>query len=130
MLVGPDHSRKVADVELELEAKRVTIHLRFTGKRVTCPCCEASCTKADHAPERTCHEGKPADLGSLLNTHRIDVVLSDEAVSPGIAGKVLNHLLGVSGITFCAITAQRRFTHPAIIAVTQRLKAAKKKARA
>ena len=53
MLLGLDHSWEVADVKLELEAKRVTIQLGFTGKRVTCPCCEASCTKADHAPVRT-----------------------------------------------------------------------------
>ena len=53
MLLGLNHSWEVADVKLELEAKRVTIQLGFTGKRVTCPCCEASCTKADHAPERT-----------------------------------------------------------------------------
>lgn len=53
MLLGLDDFWKVGDVKLELEAKRVTIQLGFTGKRVTCPCCEASCTKADHAPERT-----------------------------------------------------------------------------
>jgi len=51
----------------------------------------------------TCHEGKPADLVSQLNTHRIDVVLSDEPASPGLAGKVFNHLLGSSGVTFCAM---------------------------
>lgn len=59
----------------------------------------------DHQPpvQLTCHEGKLADLVSQLNTHRIDVVLSDEAASPGIAGKVFNHLLGMSEITFCAM---------------------------
>ncbi len=59
----------------------------------------------DHQPpvQLTCHEGKLADLVSQLNTHRIDVVLSDEAASPGIAGKVFNHLLGTSEITFCAM---------------------------
>lgn len=51
----------------------------------------------------TCHEGKLADLVSQLNTHRIDVVLSDEPASPGIAGKVFNHLLGTSGVSFCAM---------------------------
>lgn len=58
----------------------------------------------EHQPpvQLTCHEGKLADLVSLLNTHRIDVVLSDEPASPGIAGKVFNHLLGTSEITFCA----------------------------
>jgi LysR family transcriptional activator of nhaA len=53
----------------------------------------------------TCHEGKLPDLVSQLNTHRIDVVLSDEPASPGIAGRVFNHLLGSSEITFCATSA-------------------------
>jgi LysR family transcriptional activator of nhaA len=59
----------------------------------------------DHVPpvQLTCHEGKLADLVSQLNTHRIDVVLSDEPASPGITGKVFNHLLGTSAITFCAM---------------------------
>ena len=59
----------------------------------------------EHQPpvQLTCHEGKLADLVSQLNTHRIDVVLSDEPASPGIAGKVFNHLLGTSEITFCAM---------------------------
>jgi LysR family transcriptional regulator, transcriptional activator of nhaA len=58
-----------------------------------------------HQPpvQLTCHEGKLADLVSQLNTHRLDVVLSDEPASPGIAGKVFNHLLGSSQITFCAM---------------------------
>jgi LysR family transcriptional activator of nhaA len=59
----------------------------------------------EHQPpvRLACHEGKLADLVSQLNTHRIDVVLSDEPASPGIAGKVFNHLLGSSEITFCAM---------------------------
>jgi LysR family transcriptional activator of nhaA len=59
----------------------------------------------EHQPpvQLTCHEGKLADLVSQLNTHRLDVVLADEPASPGIAGKVFNHLLGSSSITFCAM---------------------------
>lgn len=59
----------------------------------------------EHQPpvRLTCHEGKLADLVSQVSTHRIDVVLSDEPVSPGIAGKVFNHLLGSSAIGFCAM---------------------------
>jgi LysR family transcriptional activator of nhaA len=58
-----------------------------------------------HQPlvQLTCHEGKLADLLSQLNTHRLDLVLSDEPASPGISGKVFNHLLGSSKITFCAM---------------------------
>ena len=64
----------------------------------------------DHNPpvQLTCHEGKLADLVSQLNTHRIDVVLSDEPASPGISGKVFNHELGASDITFCAMPALAR----------------------
>lgn len=40
-------------MNLELEAKRVTIRLDFIGKRVVCPGCGEACSKADHAPERT-----------------------------------------------------------------------------
>jgi LysR family transcriptional activator of nhaA len=59
----------------------------------------------EHQPpvQLTCHEGKLADLVSQLNTHRIDVVLSDEPASAGITGRVFNHLLGTSDITFCAM---------------------------
>ena len=59
----------------------------------------------EHQPpvQLTCHEGKLADLVSQFNTHRLDVVLADEPASPAIAGKVFNHLLGSSSITFCAM---------------------------
>jgi LysR family transcriptional regulator, transcriptional activator of nhaA len=59
----------------------------------------------EHQPpvRLTCHEGKLADLVSQLNTHRMDVVLSDEPASPGIAGRVFNHALGSSHVTFCAM---------------------------
>lgn len=59
----------------------------------------------EHEPpvQLTCHEGKLADIVSQLNTHRLDVVLADEPASPAIAGKVFNHLLGSSTITFCAM---------------------------
>lgn len=64
----------------------------------------------EHQPpvRLTCHEGKLVDLVSQLNTHRIDVVLSDEPASPGISGKVFNHPLGVSEITFCAMPGLAR----------------------
>ena len=50
----------------------------------------------------TCHEGKLAELLAQLTTHRVDVVLSDEPASPSQSGRVFNHLLGTSDITFCA----------------------------
>jgi LysR family transcriptional activator of nhaA len=64
----------------------------------------------EHQPpvHLTCHEGKLPDLVSQLSTHRIDVVLSDEPVSPGVAGRVFNHLLGASEIGFCAMPSLAR----------------------
>lgn len=59
----------------------------------------------EHEPpiQLTCHEGKLTDLLAQLTTHRLDVVLSDEAASPGQGGKVFNHPLGKCDITFCAM---------------------------
>lgn len=51
----------------------------------------------------TCHEGKLAELVGQLHTHRLDMVLSDEPASPGTSGRVFNHPLGSTGITFCAM---------------------------
>ncbi len=64
----------------------------------------------EHQPpvQLTCVEGKLPDLLAQLTTHRIDVVLSDEAASPAIAGRVFNHLLGTCGVTFCAMPAMAR----------------------
>ena len=55
----------------------------------------------------TCHEGKIQDLISQLSPHRIDMVLSDEPAPTGIAGKVFNHLLGSSEVSFCAMPSLR-----------------------
>ena len=64
----------------------------------------------EHQPpvRLTCHEGKLADLVAQLATHRLDVVLADEPASPGGAGRVFNHLLRKSDITFCAMPALAR----------------------
>jgi LysR family transcriptional activator of nhaA len=59
----------------------------------------------DHEPpiQLTCHEGKLPDLLALLTTHRLDMALSDEPAPASVGGKVFNHLLGTSDITFCAM---------------------------
>jgi len=64
----------------------------------------------EHRPpvHLTCHEGKLPDLVSQVSTHRIDVVLSDEPISAGVAGRVFNHLLGASEIAFCAMPSLAR----------------------
>ena len=48
-------------------------------------------------------EGKVEDLLALLATHRLDLVLADQPASTGLKFKSFNHLLGSSGVTFCAI---------------------------
>jgi LysR family transcriptional regulator, transcriptional activator of nhaA len=64
----------------------------------------------EHDPpiQLTCHEGKLPDLLAQLTTHRVDVVLADEPASPGLGGRVFNHLVGSSDITFCAMPGVAR----------------------
>ena len=50
-----------------------------------------------------CREGKVQDLLALLATHRLDLVLADEPASTGLEFMTFNHLLGTSGVTFCAV---------------------------
>ena len=53
LLLGLDDSWVVEDVDLALDEMRVSIRLAHRGGPVTCPQCAASCTVADHAPERS-----------------------------------------------------------------------------
>lgn len=48
----------------------------------------------------TCLEGKPDQLVAELALHRLDLVLADTPISPGLAVKAFSHLLGESGVTF------------------------------
>lgn len=50
----------------------------------------------------TCREGKIEDLLGQLASHRLDAILSDEAPPAGMQIKTFSHLLGESGLTFCA----------------------------
>lgn len=47
-------------------------------------------------------EGKAADLLAQLAVYRLDLVLADEPAPSGFPLKAFNHLLGESGVTFCA----------------------------
>ncbi|MGZ8901324.1 MAG: LysR family transcriptional regulator [Limisphaerales bacterium] len=49
-----------------------------------------------------CREGKAEDLLLQLASMRLDIVLADEPASTGLPFKTFNHLLGSSGVTFCA----------------------------
>jgi LysR family transcriptional activator of nhaA len=52
-----------------------------------------------------CREGKMDDLLAQLAAHRLDILLSDEQ-SPSSANlRAFNHLLGESGVSFCAAPA-------------------------
>lgn len=54
LLLGLNDEWGVEDVELDMNAKRVSLQLRHAGKGpVECPECQQRCSKADHAPERT-----------------------------------------------------------------------------
>jgi LysR family transcriptional activator of nhaA len=51
-----------------------------------------------------------------LASYRLDLVLADEPASSGVTTKVFNHLLGESGVTFCAaptLAAKLRRNFPA-----------------
>src|SRR5512136_1718638 len=49
-----------------------------------------------------CREGKMEDLVAQLAAHRLDLVLADEPASSSLKFRTFTHLLGESGVTFCA----------------------------
>ncbi len=49
-----------------------------------------------------CREGKMEDLLEQLAAHRLDIVLADEPASSSLKFKAFTHLLGESGVSFCA----------------------------
>jgi LysR family transcriptional activator of nhaA len=50
-----------------------------------------------------CREGKIEDLLGQLASHRLDLVLADEPASSSLRVRTFNHLLGQTGVTFCAV---------------------------
>lgn len=50
----------------------------------------------------SCWETKVSDMLVELAAHRLDLVLSDEPASSGVAANIFNHFLGECGVTFCA----------------------------
>jgi LysR family transcriptional activator of nhaA len=50
----------------------------------------------------SCWETNVSDMLLELASYRLDLVLADEPASSGVTAKVFNHLLGESGVTFCA----------------------------
>ena len=49
-----------------------------------------------------CREGKMEDLLAQLAAHRLDIVLADEPAASSLNFSAFTHLLGESGVTFCA----------------------------
>ncbi|MBT8129922.1 MAG: LysR family transcriptional regulator, partial [Gammaproteobacteria bacterium] len=49
-----------------------------------------------------CHEAPLVDLLAELAVHKLDVVLADSPISPGMNVRAYNHALGESGISFFA----------------------------
>ncbi len=53
LLLGLDKDWEVERVDLQMEAKRVSIHLRHVrGVALSCPQCQNACSFFDHAPQR------------------------------------------------------------------------------
>jgi LysR family transcriptional activator of nhaA len=50
----------------------------------------------------SCWEASVSDLLLELASYRLDLVLADEPASSGVSTSVFNHLLGESGVSFCA----------------------------
>jgi LysR family transcriptional activator of nhaA len=50
----------------------------------------------------SCWEASVSDLLIELASYRLDLVLADEPASSGVTTHVFNHLLGESGVSFCA----------------------------
>ena len=50
----------------------------------------------------SCWETKVSDMLVELAAHRLDLVLTDEPASSGVAANIFNHFLGECGVTFCA----------------------------
>lgn len=52
--------------------------------------------------QAVCLENKTSDLLAQLALYRLDIVLADEPAPSALPLKTFNHLLGESGVTFCA----------------------------
>jgi LysR family transcriptional activator of nhaA len=63
----------------------------------------------------SCRETSVSDMLLELASYRLDLVLADEPASSGVTTNVFNHLLGESGVAFCAtpqLTARLRRGFP------------------
>lgn len=71
-----------------------------------------------HPVQVSCWETNVSDMLMELASYRLDLVLADEPASSGVTTKVFNHLLGESGVSFCAapaLAAKLRRNFPAAL---------------
>jgi LysR family transcriptional activator of nhaA len=66
----------------------------------------------EQAVHVSCREGKVEDLLAQMASHRLDMILADEPASPSLKVKTFNHLLGESGVSFCAESRLARKLRP------------------
>lgn len=59
-----------------------------------------------------CQEGKTDQLVADLAMHRLDLVLSDTPLNPGVKVRAFSHLLGESGVSFLAVESLARKYRP------------------
>lgn len=58
--------------------------------------------------QAVCLENKVSDLLAQLAIYRLDIVLADEPAPSALPIKTFNHMLGESGVTFCAASGLAR----------------------
>ena len=49
-----------------------------------------------------CHEGELSNLLADLSVNKLDLIISDQPLPPGVSVKAISHFMGQSGITFFA----------------------------
>ncbi|MEM9056968.1 MAG: LysR family transcriptional regulator, partial [Pseudomonadota bacterium] len=75
----------------------VSTMAKLIGQRILAPV-----LKSDNPPKIRCHEAPLEHLLGELAVHRLDMVISDQPMIPGLSLRVYNHLLGQSGLSFFA----------------------------
>ena len=65
-LVGLNQDWVIADVQLDVRNKTLTLPLEFVGDHVVCPECGATCSMKDHAAERSWRHLDPMQFQSTL----------------------------------------------------------------
>jgi LysR family transcriptional activator of nhaA len=81
---------------------RVTIGIADSLPKVVCHEIIRPIFSLSQPIQAVCLENKTSDLLTQLALYRLDIVLADEPAPSSFPLKAFNHLLGESGVTFCA----------------------------